>query len=222
MKLLRVDMRNENTVATDLPKEWLATGGSGLIAKIMNDEVPPETDPLGPDNKLIIACGPLAGTRAPQLGRISVGAKSPLTLGIKEANAGGPAGQYMDRLGFRGIIVENAAEQEKAFYLRISKKEARLVPADEFKGLKNYELVRRLHSKHGKKVAIVCIGIAGERKYRGASVSFTDVFGDPSRNAARGGLGAVMGSKGLKAIVLDASGTPPVGIADTDRFKKNG
>ena len=220
MKLLHVDMKAENAVATELPKEWLTIGGSGLIAKIMNDEVPPGTDPLCPDNKLIIACGPLAGTRAPQLGRISVGAKSPLTLGIKEANAGGPAGQYMDRLGFRGIIVENAAEQGKAFYLRISKEGARLVPADEFKGLKNYELVRQLHAKYGKKVAIVCIGIAGERKYRGASVSFTDIFGDPSRNAARGGLGAVMGSKGLKAIVLDASGTPPVSIADPDRFKK--
>ena len=97
MKLLRVDMRNENTVATDLPEEWLAIGGSGLIAKIMNNEVPPQADPLGPDNTLIIACGPLAGTRAPQLGRISVGAKSPLTFGIKEANAGGPAGQYKDR-----------------------------------------------------------------------------------------------------------------------------
>jgi len=125
MKLLRVDMRNENIVATDLREEWLAIGGSGLIAKIMNDEVPPGTDPLGPENKWIMACGPLAGTRAPQLGRISVGAKSPLTLGIKEANAGGPAGQYMDRLGFRGIIVENAVEQEKLFYLRISKEEAR-------------------------------------------------------------------------------------------------
>jgi aldehyde:ferredoxin oxidoreductase len=220
MELLRVDMKNESTVATELPKEWLAIGGSGLIAKIMNDEVPSGTDPLGPDNKLVIACGPLAGTRAPQLGRISVGAKSPLTLGIKEANAGGPAGQHMDRLGFRAIVVENAAKQEKTFYLRISKKGARLVPADELEGLKNYELVGRLHSRYGKKVAIVCIGIAGERKYRGASVSFTDIFGDPSRNAARGGLGAVMGSKGLKAIVLDPAGTLPLNIADPDRFKK--
>ena len=148
MELLRVDMKNENTAAIELPEEWLTIGGSGLIAKIMNDKVPPGTDPLGPDNKLIIACGPLAGTRAPQLGRISVGAKSPLTLGIKEANAGGPAGQYMDRLGFRGIIVENAAVQGKTFCLRISKEGARLVPADEFKGLNNYELVQRLHSKY--------------------------------------------------------------------------
>ena len=98
MKLLRVDMRNESTVATDLPDEWLTIGGSGLIANIMNNEVPPETAPLSPDNKLVIACGILAGTKAPQLGRISVGTKSPLTLGIKEANAGGPAGQHMDRL----------------------------------------------------------------------------------------------------------------------------
>ncbi|MFC1885301.1 iron-containing alcohol dehydrogenase, partial [Thermodesulfobacteriota bacterium] len=195
-------------------------GGSGLIAKILNEEVSPETDPFGPDNKLVIACGPLAGTRAPQLGRISVGAKSPLTLGIKEANSGGPAGQHMDQLGLRAIVVENAAAPEKTFYLRINKDEACLVRADELRGLKNYELVQRLHSKYGKKASIVCIGIAGERKYRGASVSFTDIFGDPSRNAARGGLGAVMGAKGLKAIVLDAAGTPPLPMADPVQFKK--
>ncbi len=220
MKLLHVDMENKNTTIKELPKKWLAIGGSGLIAKIMNEEVPSDTDPLGPDNKLIIACGPLAGTRAPQLGRISVGAKSPLTLGIKEANAGGPAGQQMDRLGFRAIVVENAAAEGKTFYLRISKKGAALVPADELRGMKNYALVRRLHSKYGKKVAIVSIGIAGERRYRGASVSFTDIFGDPSRTAARGGLGAVMGSKGLKAVVLDASDAPPLKMVDPDRFRK--
>ena len=220
MKLLRIDMKSKKTATMDLPQDWIAIGGSGLIAKIMNNEVPADSDPLGPQNKLIIACGPLAGTMAPQLGRISVGAKSPLTLGIKEANSGGPAGQYMDRLGFRAIIIENVAEKEKMFCLRISKGGAILEPADEYKGLKNYELVSKIHSKYGKKVAIICTGIAGERMYRGASVSFTDILGDPSRNAARGGLGAVMGSKGLKAIILDASGTPPIDICDRGLFRK--
>lgn len=220
MKLLRVDMKSGKTEATELPEDWKSIGGSGLIAKIMNAEVDPASDPLGPRNKLIVACGPLAGTMAPQSGRISVGAKSPLTFGIKEANSGGPAGQFLDKLGYRAIVVENGAEKGNAFWLHVSRDEAVLVPADGYRGLKNYELVKRLHSKYGAKTAIVSIGIAGERMYRGASVSFTDLFGDPSRNAARGGLGAVMGSKGLKAIVLDASGTDAVSLADGALFKK--
>ncbi len=123
MKILRVDMKNTNVVFQDLPKDWQFIGGSGLIGKIMNEEVPKDCDPLGPQNKLIFAAGPLAGTLAPQLGRISVGAKSPLTLGIKEANSGGPAAQYLDRLGIRAIVVENCAEDGSLFILKISGKE---------------------------------------------------------------------------------------------------
>ncbi len=220
MNLLRVDMKSGKTKAEDLLEAWKNIGGSGLIAKIMNEEVDPLSDPLGAQNKLIVACGPLAGTMAPQLGRVSVGAKSPLTLGIKEANSGGPAGQFLDKLGYRAIVVEKTPEKGKTFCLKISRDEAALIPADEYWGLKNYELAKRLRFKYGNKVAIISIGIAGERMYRGASVSFTDVFGDPSRNAARGGLGAVMGSKGLKAIILDPSGIPPIPLADADLFKK--
>ena len=222
MKLLRVDMKSGKIAAMDLPEAWNNIGGSGLIAKIMNAEVDPASDPLGPQNKLIVACGPLAGTMAPQLGRISVGAKSPLTFGIKEANSGGPAGQLLDKLGFRAIVVENGAEKGKAFCLKITRDEAVLVPADEYRGLKNYELARRLHSTYGEKVAIVSIGIAGERMYRGASVSFTDVFGDPSRNAARGGLGAVMGSKGLKAISSRRIRHTPCTSGGCRSFQENG
>lgn len=221
MKLLRVDMQTETVTTENLPVDWQAIGGSGLIAKILNREVPPDCDPLGPDNKLIVACGPLAGTRAPQLGRVSVGAKSPLTLGIKEANSGGPAGQFMDQLGFRAIVVEKAASDDKRFILKVTKNETVLIAGDEYGGLTNYDLVSRLQEKYGAKAAIICTGIAGERKYRGASVSLTDVFGDPSRNAARGGLGAVMGSKGLKAIVIDPTGADPITLSDPEKFKKS-
>ncbi|MBP9649629.1 MAG: aldehyde ferredoxin oxidoreductase, partial [Syntrophaceae bacterium] len=89
MKILRVSLNQQTVSAEPLPSEWTYLGGSALIAKILNREVPPQCDPLGPENKLIVACGPLAGTRAPQLGRVSIGAKSPLTQGIKEANSGG-------------------------------------------------------------------------------------------------------------------------------------
>ena len=105
MKILRVNMSSLETSFEDLPSDLNYVGGRALTAKILSEEVPPQTDPLGADAKLVIAAGPIAGTLAPSFGRVSVGAKSPLTMGIKEANAGGPAGQKMDRLGIRAIIV---------------------------------------------------------------------------------------------------------------------
>ncbi len=219
MKILRVNMELEQAIFEDLPEAWKLIGGSGLIAAIMNREVPPDADPLGPQNKLIIAAGPLAGTMAPQLGRISVGAKSPLTYGIKEANAGGPAAQKLDRLNIRAIIVEGAPQNGKMYCLVITHQGARLTSADHFKGFKTYPLTDALHAEYGKQAAVICIGIGGERLYRSASVSLTDKLGDPSRNAARGGLGAVMGARGLKAVVIDAAGAPPVKMADPSRFK---
>jgi len=221
MKILRLNMNKLAGHYENLPEEWKLVGGRGLIAKIMNKEVPPTADPLGPENKLIIAGGPLAGTLAPQLGRISVGGKSPLTLGIKEANAGGPAAQDLDRLGIRAIIVEGMSPQDKLFGLKITKDGVSIIPMDEYKGMKNYKLNQELRKKYGDKISIASIGVVGEKKYKSASVSFSDMLGDPSRNAARGGLGAVMGSKGLKAIVIDSSGTPPVDIADKEKFRES-
>lgn len=220
MKILRVDLDHEKISFQDLEKGWESIGGSALIARIMNQEVPPTADPLGPENIFVVAAGPLAGTGAPQLGRISVGAKSPLTLGIKESNSGGPAAQMLDRLGIRAIVVSGALGENRLTCLSLSKDQAALIPADEYRGLKNYDLVSKLHKKYGKKIAVLSIGIAGERRYKGASVSCTDIFGDPSRNAARGGLGAVMGSKGLKAIVIDPTGTAPVDLADPKAFRR--
>ena len=220
MKILRVDIKNEKIVFENLKGEWKSIGGSAFIAKIMNKEVPPAADPLGPENLFIVAVGPLAGTGAPQLGRVSVGAKSPLTLGIKEANSGGPAAQFLDRLGIRAVVVHGAPRNHRLYFLFISKENTTLIPADEYRGLKNYELVNKLRKQYGEKIAVISIGIAGERKYKGASVSFTDIFGDPSRNAARGGLGAVMGSKGLKAIIIDPSQAAQVDIAHPEEFRK--
>jgi aldehyde:ferredoxin oxidoreductase len=220
VKILRVDIENEKIAFENLKEEWKPIGGSAFIAKIMNKEVSPAANPLGPDNLFIVAIGPLAGTGAPQLGRISVGAKSPLTLGIKEANSGGPAAQILDRFGIRAIIVHGAPRDHRLYFLFISKDKTTLIPADEYRGLKNYELVSRLRKQYGEKIAVICTGIAGELKYKGASVSFTDMFGDPSRNAARGGLGSVMGSKGLKAIIIDPSQGGQVDIAHPEEFRR--
>jgi aldehyde:ferredoxin oxidoreductase len=220
MNVLRVDIKNEKVTFENLKEGWKSIGGSAFIAKIMNEEVPPSVDPLGPENLFIVAVGPLAGTGAPQLGRISVGGKSPLTLGIKEANSGGPAAQILDRLGMRAVIVHGAPHDHRLYCLLISKDKTTLIPADEYRGMKNYELVTKLRKQYGEKIAVISTGIAGERNYKGASVSFTDIFGDPSRNAARGGLGAVMGSKGLKAIIIDPSHVGQVEIAHPDEFRK--
>ena len=151
MKILRVDINNEKTTLENLDQGWPAIGGSAFIAKIMNKEVPPTADPLGSDNLLIVAVGPLAGTGAPQLGRISVGAKSPLTLGIKEANSGGPAAQMLDRLGIRAVVVHGGPHNHRLYCLFVSKDKTTLIPADEYRGLKNYELVSQLRKQYGKK-----------------------------------------------------------------------
>lgn len=217
--ILRINMRDLKASYEELPKEWKLIGGRGLIAKIENKEVTPTADPIGPENELVIAIGPLAGTLAPQLGRISFGAKSPLTLGIKESNAGGPAAQKLDRLGIRAIVIEGIPAEGK-YLLKITRNEATLVPTEQYWGMKNYQLAEVLFEQYGKKLAIISIGIAGERKYKAASISLTDMLGDPSRNAGRGGLGAVMGSKGLKAIIIDDSGTPEIEISDKALFRK--
>ncbi|MFZ0929980.1 MAG: iron-containing alcohol dehydrogenase [Syntrophobacteraceae bacterium] len=221
MNILRVRMDEKRTTLEDLPADCKHLGGSALIARILAREVPPETDPLGPGNHLIIAAGPLAGTRAPQLGRISVGAKSPLTLGIKEANSGGPAAQILDRLGIRAVVVMGAPAADDLYCLYIGKDKAELIPSNQYHAMKNYALAQVLHERFGDKAAIISVGIAGERRYRGASVCFTDMFGDPSRQAARGGLGAVMGAKGLKAVILDPTGASKVAFADPEAFSRS-
>ncbi|HUV08159.1 MAG TPA: iron-containing alcohol dehydrogenase, partial [Spirochaetia bacterium] len=220
MRILRVNMSEARVAFEPLLEDWTLIGGRGLLDKILNREVPPDCDPTGRKNKLIFAGGPLAGTNAPQLGRISVGGKSPLTLGIKESNAGGPAAQKLDRLGIRAVVVEGMTTGHKFFLLHITKDGAELISADGYVGLKNYTFYERIKERYGGKITLISIGIGGERMYKSASIALTDMLGDPSRNAGRGGLGAVMGSKGLKAIIIDDSGAPPVEIADKSSFRE--
>jgi len=210
MQILRVNMSTLTTSFEDLPPEWKVLGGRGLSAKILTKEVPPDTDPLGPDAKLVLANGPLAGTMAPSFGRMSVGAKSPLTMGIKEANVGGTVAQKIDKLGIRVIIVEGTPADDKLHLLKISKEGVTFQDAEPYRGVGTYPLADQLREVHGKKIGIISIGVVGERKEKSASVALTDKDGDPSRHAARGGLGAVMGAKGLKAIVADDTGCKPI------------
>jgi aldehyde:ferredoxin oxidoreductase len=218
MKILRVNTGTLETRYEELPEEWKILGGRGLSAKILNAEIPPDTDPLGPEAKLVIATGPLAGTLAPSCGRLSVGGKSPLTQGIKEANAGGPVGQDLDKLGIRAIVLEGQPKADKLYILSINKDGAVLKDGEAYRGLKTYPLADTMRKETHDKISIISIGPVGERKSRTSTIAFTDKDGHCSRHAARGGLGAVMRAKGLKAIVIDDQGAPAIEYADRKAF----
>ena len=219
-KLIRVNLAEGTVRMEDLTPEYSPLGGRGLTSTIVAREVPPLCHPLGPDNKLVVAAGLLAGTTCANSGRLSVGGKSPLTGGIKESNVGGNVAMKMGKLGIAGVVLEGQAPEGKLFYLLITKDGAQLLPADEYKGLKNYDLAGKLQDKYGKKVGIVSIGPAGEMKLSAASVAVTNTNGTPSRHAGRGGMGAVMGSKGFKAIVVDDKEAPGVTYHDKEAFKE--
>ncbi len=205
-RLIRVDMTNQTTTTEAFPEEWKLLGGRALSARILLQECDPTCDPLGPDNVLVMAPGVMAGTAAPTSGRISIGGKSPLTGGIKEANAGGNPGQDLMRLGYRAIVVKGQpSDPDKRYALDVTEKGVEVVDATQYKGDWNYALIESLSEVYSKTASFISIGPAGELKLKGASVAFTDQEQErhPARHAARGGLGAVMGSKGLKYVAVD-------------------
>jgi aldehyde:ferredoxin oxidoreductase len=221
MKFIRVNMSEKTIQVEDVPQDYVGLGGRGLTSIMINAEVPPKCDPLGPENKLIIAPGFLSGTSLPNSSRISIGAKSPLTGGIKESNVGGTAAAALGRLGITAIIVEGQAPEGDLSFLRIDGKgDASLIPAQEYKGLRTYGLVDKILEAYGKRTAVLCIGPAGEHGMAVASIQSSDVDGRPCRAAGRGGLGAVMGAKGLKAIIVDQRGKSADPIADPEAFKE--
>ena len=219
-KILRANMSDLSITSEDIPVEYQGLGGRGLTAAIVNGEVDPICSPIGPSNKLIFAPGLLGGTNCANSGRISVGGKSPLTGGIKEANSGGQAGGHLSRLGIAAIVIEGMPKEDKLYKLIISKDKCEILEADELKGMGTYATVERLKDEYGLDMSYVTIGQAGEWKLAGASVAFTDRELRPTRHAGRGGLGAVMGSKGLKAIVIDPEGGESAPVVDKEAFKQ--
>jgi aldehyde:ferredoxin oxidoreductase len=207
-RLIRVDMTHRTVAIEPFPDEWKLLGGRALSAKILLAECDPECDPLGPDNVFVVAPGVLAGTAAPTSGRISIGGKSPLTGGIKEANAGGNPGQDLMKLGYRAIIVKGQPRDANVTYaLDVTTDGASIVENAGAKGMWNYALIDYLAQSYSDKASFISIGPAGELRMKGASVACTDQEARrPARHAARGGLGAVMGSKGLKYIAIEAGG----------------
>jgi aldehyde:ferredoxin oxidoreductase len=217
-KILRVNMTDRTAIYEDAPEEYKLLAGRGLTSALVHDEVDPTCHPLGPNNKLVFAPGIVTGTSAPSSGRVSVGGKSPLTGGIKEANAGSNWPQLVARLGIKAIVVEGCPEKFDWWGLHITADGARFFPADDYVGKSLYEVFPGLFDRFGAKVGIATIGASGEHKMAMAGVCFNDIDNRPSRYAGRGGLGAVMGSKGLKFIVVDGEGAPGVEIANKELF----
>ncbi|MEW6665648.1 MAG: aldehyde ferredoxin oxidoreductase C-terminal domain-containing protein [Thermodesulfobacteriota bacterium] len=220
-KILRIHMGAEGgPKATVTPVgPYAGLGGRAMTSAIVSKEVPPLCHPLGADNKLVIAPGLLSGTTAAMSGRISVGCKSPLTGGIKEANAGGQPSQMLARLGYAAIVLEGSPKEGTLYKVLVNKDGVKILQDDSLKMLGNYDLVEKLKKEYGDKISVISIGQAGEMKLAGASVACTDVELRPTRHAGRGGVGAVMGSKGVKAIVIDDTGTTMRPPKDAEAFK---
>jgi aldehyde:ferredoxin oxidoreductase len=205
-QLIRINMTDQTVSVDPYPEDWKILGGRALSARILLEECDPTCDPLGPENVLVFAPGVLAGTAAPTSGRLSVGGKSPLTGGIKEANVGGNPGQDLMKLGYRAIVIKGSpADSDARYAIDITASGVAVVSASEHKSKWNYALIEDLAKSYPKSASFISIGPAGEMQLKGASVACTDTEKDrhPARHAARGGLGAVMGSKGLKYISVD-------------------
>ncbi|MCW4046471.1 MAG: aldehyde ferredoxin oxidoreductase family protein [Candidatus Bathyarchaeota archaeon] len=185
-------------------------GGRGFAVKILWDRLKPGTDPLSPDNKLIFAAGPLTGFGVPNSGKLVVAAKSPLTGGYGDGNIGTYAAVQMRKAGFDAVIIEGKAEAPVV--LHIKEKVAEFVDAKDFWGLNSFETEAQLHNIYGRSAGIVSIGPAGERL-----VKFANVVSQEGRAGGRPGMGAVMGSKNLKAVVFEGSGDLPA--ADPKEMK---
>jgi len=216
----RVNVREQTLKHEPVPDTWKRLGGRGLLARILLDEVDAKCDPLGAGNKLIFAPGLLVGHMLSSTDRISVGGKSPLTGGIKEANAGGRTGYHMTFMGIHALIIEDQPKDDGFWVLHLSLAHgAKWERADDVAGLGVYATAPKLLEKYGDKVAIALIGPGGEMKLKAAGIQNIDKDRVPARIAARGGLGAVMGSKGLKAIVFDHAGGQKPPIVDPEAFK---
>ncbi len=199
--------------------EYAGLGGRGLTSTLVAKEVPPLCHPLGDENKLVIAPGLLSGTIAVMSGRISVGCKSPLTGTIKEANAGGQGAQVLARLGYAAIVLEGKPTTDDLYKVYINKDGVKITADNSLKLLPNYDLVEKMKQEYGDKIACISIGPCGEMKMAASSIAFTDMELRPTRHAARGGVGAVMGSKHVKVIVLDDTGVKMRPPKDLEKFR---
>ena len=211
-QILRVNLTDSTIRAEPLNMQWASDyiGERGLGTKYLWENMDPKAEPLGPDNVLIFATGPLTGTSASTSGRYAVLTKSPLTGAIACSNSGGKFGAELKYAGYDLLLVEGRAEEP--VYLRIEDGDVSLHPAKKIWGKTVWETEEWIRQEHNNPMLkVATIGIAGER-----GVRYAAVVNDLHRAAGRSGVGAVMGSKNLKAVA--ARGTCGVSVDDPKRF----
>ncbi|MBD3227586.1 MAG: aldehyde ferredoxin oxidoreductase [Candidatus Lokiarchaeota archaeon] len=219
MKFIRINMNSLDIQDEEVPEKYSRFGGRMLTTNIIYNEVNPETSPIGSENKLILANGLLAGTRFPNSSRLSIGAKSPLTGGIKESNVGGLAAHRMIQYGIRAIIIEAKPKNGALYIIIISDDGNEIHEMSNLKNKGNYETAEILKDQFGDEITTISIGPAGEMKLKAASIAVMNLSHYPERFAGRGGLGAVMGSKNIKAIVIKRPKDPvKMKIKDKEKF----
>ncbi len=210
-KILWVDLTSKKTKVWDYPVELAHNyvGGRGFAIKILWDHLKPGVDPLSPQNIIVFATGPITGLPGPSTGKMVIASKSPLTHGYGDGNVGTRAAVMMRKAGYDAVVVEGASD--KPVYILVEDSKADIIPAEDLWGLDTFEAERKLLERHGKTSGAVLIGPSGERMVR-----FATVMSQEGRAGGRTGMGAVMGSKNLKAIVFRGSGTPE--MADPEEY----
>jgi len=214
-KILRVDLTKKKWSVqrydSNLALNFI--GGRGFAIKILWDELEPSTPPLSPENKLILAAGPLTGLPIASSGKMVIAAKSPLTNGYGDGNVGTFASVHMRRAGYDAVVIEGVAE--KPVYLYIENDKVEFKDAKDLWGLDSFKAERKLHEIHGRDVGVILIGPAGENL-----VKYATVVSQEGRAGGRPGMGAVMGSKKLKAVVF--RGTKDIPVANPSELKELG
>ena len=221
MWILRLNMNDLSYRLEDVPAAYKNLGGRGMTSTLLHDEVPPLCHPLGPNNKIIFAPGIVTGTPASTSARISAGAKSWLTGGIKESNAGTSWSPFLANMRVKALVVEGQPKEKNKYHLaylswdeKEGKPKVEFMPANEYVGKDLYEVFPRIYEKFGTGVAVAGCGVAGEYGYGNSGVVYNDLGRRPSRYSGRGGLGAVLASKRLKFIIINPKGSPGVLIAN--------
>jgi aldehyde:ferredoxin oxidoreductase len=225
MWIIRVNMTDRSYKLEQVPEKYKYLAGRAFTSTLVADEVPPLCHPLGPNNKIVFSPGIVTGTPAPTSARVSVGAKSPLTGGIKEANAGSSWACELADLQVRAIIIEGQPNEKDGYWgfkIGWDKKEGQpfleFFEASHYTGKPLSEVFPLIYKRFGDKVSVAGTGMAGEKLYGNAGIVFNDMENRATRYAGRGGLGSVLASKRVKLILVDRKDAPGTPIADKALF----
>ena len=225
MWIVRVNMTDRSYKIEGIPEAYKYLAGRAMTSTLVADEVPPLCHPLGPNNKLVFSPGIVTGTPAPTSARLSVGAKSPLTGGIKESNAGSSWGADLADLQIRALVLGGKPPRNGKYWgLRIAydksagKPKVEFFDATEYAGKPLTEVFPNVYKKFGERISIGGVGLAGEHGYANSGLVFNDESKRATRYAGRGGLGSVLSSKGVKFIITDRLDAPGAEIVDKALF----